>query len=213
MSVDHPFLAVAGNIGSGKTTLTEKLVKRLGVRGLFESTAANPYLSDFYADMSRYALPLQLRFLAIRVGETRETQRAGISAVQDRTCYEDAHIFAANLHARGAMDDRDWETYQILATQLFDGLAPPDLVVYLHRNSNACRAQIRKRGRDYEQSMPEGYLEDLERRYDTWFESYALGPKLVIEGAEYDFLERPDDLEAVVERITRALPQPSLPFV
>ncbi len=211
--MEHPFLAVAGNIGSGKTTLTKKLVERLGVRGLFESTAANPYLADFYHDMPRYALPLQLRFLAMRVGETRETQKAQVSAVQDRTCYEDAHIFAANLHARGALDERDWETYQILAAQLFEGLTPPDLVVYLHRTPEGCRAQIQKRGREYEQSMPAGYLEDLGMRYDGWFDSYALGPKLLIEGNDFDFLNRPEDLEAVVELIANTLPQPSLPFV
>lgn len=212
MSLEHPFLAVAGNIGSGKTTLTKKLVDRLGVKGLFESTVANPYLADFYQDMRRYALPLQLRFLATRVGETRETQDAHVSAVQDRTCYEDAYIFAANLHARGSLDERDWETYQILSAQLLDGLSPPDLVVYLHRTPAGCRAQIQKRGRDYEQSMPEGYLEDLGTRYDSWFESYRLGTKLFIEGSDYDFLNRPEDLEALVERITQALPQPSLPF-
>lgn len=206
----HPFLAVAGSIGSGKTTLTRKLVERLGVRGLFESTEANPYLADFYADMPRHALALQLRFLAIRVQETREVQAQGIAAVQDRTCYEDAEIFARNLHDRGEMDARDWETYRMISEQLFHGVEAPDLLVYLRRSPEGCRKQIAKRGREYEQSMPAGYLEDLGRRYEDWFERYNKGPKIVVEGANYDFLEHDSHLEEIVARIIDALPQREL---
>ncbi len=213
MSAHHPFLAVAGSIGSGKTTLTRRLAHRLEVRGLYESTEANPYLADFYRDMPRYSLPLQLRFLALRVGETREVQRLGLSAVQDRTCYEDADIFAANLHERGDMDDRDWDTYLLVSGQLLAGLEPPDLLVYLSRSPAGCLAQIQKRGRDYEQQMPRDYLEDLGRRYDAWFEAYDRGPKLLVRGEEHDFVEDPRDLERLVGRIVDALPQTRLPFV
>jgi deoxyadenosine/deoxycytidine kinase len=207
------FLAVAGNIGSGKTTLTERLVARLGYRGLYESTLANPYLADFYGDMRRYALPLQLRFLAHRVEETRAVQRASIAAIQDRTCHEDAEIFAANLHGRGDMDGRDFETYQLVARQLLDGLDPPDLLVYLRRSPESCRANIAKRGRDYEQSMPPGYLEDLGARYDRWFEGYTLGPKMRVIAEEHDFLNSESDLAALVGRISESLPQRVLPFL
>ena len=212
MSAQHPFLAVAGSIGSGKTTLTRRLADRLEVRGLYESTDANPYLADFYADMRRYALPLQMRFLALRVAETLVTQRLGVSAVQDRTCYEDAEIFAANLHARGDMDDRDWETYGIVAGPLLAGLEPPDLLVYLARSPEGCRAQIRKRGREYEQRLPADYLEDLGARYDAWFEAYDRGPRLLVRGEEHDFVDDPRDLERLVGRILEALPQTRLPF-
>lgn len=206
------FLAVAGNIGSGKTTLTRRLVERLEVQGLYESTVGNPYLADFYREMRRYSLPLQLRFLAQRVRETRDTQIGGIAAIQDRTCYEDAGIFAANLHDRGDMDDRDWETYGLVADQLLRGLDPPDLLVYLHRSSESCRENIRARGRDYEQSMPEGYLEDLGARYDGWFDAYDLAPKMRVNAEEHEFLHSEDDLEDLVRRIKASLPQPMLPF-
>jgi deoxyadenosine/deoxycytidine kinase len=157
-------------------------------------------------------LPLQLRFLAQRVEDTRDAQIAGIAAIQDRTCYEDAEIFAANLHDRGEMDDRDWATYCLVADQLLRGLDPPDLLVYLWRSSDSCRANIRERGRDYEQTMPADYLEDLGDRYDRWFEGYDQGRKMRVIAEEHDFLHSEDDLSALVERIGASLPQPMLPF-
>lgn len=208
----HVFLAVAGNIGSGKTTLTRRLVERLGFQGLYESTADNPYLEDFYADMRRWALPLQLRFLTTRVEQTKGAQRAGVSAIQDRTCWEDAQIFAANLHHRGAMDARDFGTYRCVAEQILAGIDPPDLLVYLDRPPASCRAQITKRGRAYEQAMPPGYLEDLGARYERWFDGWDLGPKMRVHAMDHDFLHSRADLDALVEGIARALPQPLLPF-
>jgi len=201
------YLAVAGSIGSGKTTLTQRLEQRLGFRGLYESTADNPYLEDFYADMPRWALPLQLRFLAIRASQVREASAHGVSVVQDRTCYEDAEIFAAHLHARGDMDDRDWETYGLVTRPLLDQLPAPDLLVYLHRNPNDCQRQIRARGREYEQSLPRGYLEELGQRYDDFFARYARGQKLLVEGEGNDFLHSEADLDALVARVADALPQ------
>lgn len=206
------FLAVAGNIGSGKTTLTRRLAERLALSALYEDTADNPYLADFYADMPRWAMALQLRFLAHRVSSTRERLERGVSTIQDRTCYEDADIFAANLHRRGDMDERDWETYRIIAAQLLADLPPPDLLVYLRRAPADCRALIAQRGRDYEASIPMDYLSDLGGLYDTWFERYDRGPKLVVPAEEHDFLHSASDLEALVGRILEALPQRRLPF-
>lgn len=206
------FLAVAGNIGSGKTTLTRRLEERLGLTALYEETDDNPYLADFYADMSRWAMPLQLRFLAGRVAKTRALLERGVATIQDRTCYEDAAIFAENLHRRGDMDARDWETYSLIAEQLLSGLPAPDLLVYLRRSPESCRALIGRRGRDYEASIPMDYLRDLGARYDAWFEAYAHGPKLLVPAEERDFLHREADLDALVARIIAALPQRPLPF-
>lgn len=206
------YLAVAGSIGSGKTTLTRRLEARLGYRGLYESTADNPYLEDFYADMARWALPLQLRFLAIRATQVRDAVGQSASIVQDRTCYEDAEIFAAHLAARGDMAPRDWETYQLVAEPLLDHLPAPDLLVYLHRTPDDCRRQIRERGRGYEQSLPEGYLEELGHRYDEFFERYQRGQKLLVEGEGNDFLHSEADLDALVARVADALPQRELFF-
>ncbi|HJL17882.1 MAG TPA: deoxynucleoside kinase [Sandaracinaceae bacterium LLY-WYZ-13_1] len=206
------FLAVAGNIGSGKTTLTRRLGQRLGLTALYEETDDNPYLADFYADMSRWAMALQLRFLAGRVAKTRALLDHGVSAIQDRTCYEDADIFAANLHHRGDMDARDWETYSLIAEQLLDGLAAPDLLVYLRRSPESCRRLIGTRGRDYEAAIPMDYLRDLGARYDAWFDGYRRGPKLRVDAEAHDFLHDDADLDALVSRIVSELPQRPLPF-
>jgi len=207
------FLAVAGNIGSGKTTLTRKLEERLELRALYEETADNPYLEDFYEDMPRWAMALQLRFLAGRVAQTKRLLEDGASVIQDRTCYEDAEIFAANLAGRGDMDARDWETYSLIAEQLFEGLPQPDLLVYLRRAPESCRGLIAKRGRAYEASIPMDYLTDLGERYDAWFERYQRGPKMLVAAEEHDFLHDEGDLEALVARIIEALPQRPLPFL
>lgn len=205
-------LAVAGNIGSGKTTLTRRLVERLGFVGLFESTEANPYLSDFYGDMRRWALPAQLRFLTQRVVDTRQVIDAGTSAIWDRTCWEDADIFAANLHGRGDMDDRDFETYRMVASQLLADVRPPDLLVYLHRSVPSCRDNIAKRGRNYEESIPISYLQDLGFRYDAWFESWDRSRKLLVRAEDYDFLRSDSHMSELVARIAESLPQRLLPF-
>lgn len=205
-------LAVAGNIGSGKTTLTRRLVERLGFAGLFESTEANPYLADFYRDMPRWALPAQLRFLAQRVMDTRAVIDGGVSAIWDRTCWEDAEIFAANLHERGAMDDRDFETYRMVASQLLADVRPPDLLVYLYRSVPSCRDNIAKRGRDYEDSISITYLRDLSLRYDAFFESWDRSRKLLVRAEDYDFLRSDSHMRELVGRIAESLPQRLLPF-
>lgn len=205
-------LAVAGNIGSGKTTLTRLMATSLGYQPLFEPSDENPYLSDFYQDMSRYALPLQLRFLADRVEQMRLLAERSISAVQDRTCYEDVEIFARNLHEDGKMDDRDWGTYGRVARPLLAGLPVPDLLVYLQKTPETCAAAVKQRGRDFEQALPPDYLSQLGARYDAWFEAYDRGPKLRIVGDTLDVLERPEDLARVVDQVRQALPQRLLAF-
>ncbi|MEM7608724.1 MAG: deoxynucleoside kinase [Myxococcota bacterium] len=205
-------LAIAGNIGSGKTTLTRLVAQRLEIGALYEPSDDNPYLADFYADMARYGLALQLRFLADRVAQVRELRARGASAVQDRTCYEDAEIFARSLHEDGPMDARDWQTYERVAAPLLEDLPAPDLLVYLRRSPESCAERVRLRGRDYERSLPEGYLANLGRRYDLWFESYDRGAKLYLDGDGYDIVDRPEDLQGIVETIRAALPQPLLEF-
>jgi deoxyadenosine/deoxycytidine kinase len=206
-------LAVAGNIGSGKTTLTRRLSERLGYVPLFESTDDNPYLEDFYGDMPRWALPAQLRFLVARTRDTRKVIDEGASAIWDRTCWEDADIFAANLHARGAMDARDWDTYRMIAGQLLDEVRPPDLLVYLRRSVDSCRTQIAKRGRAYEESIPSSYLADLGLAYDAWFETWSRSRKLLVRAEDFDFLRSDAHLDELVGRIAESLPQRLLPFV
>lgn len=206
------FLAVAGNIGSGKTTLTRRLEARLGLTAVYEDTSDNPYLADFYGDMHRWAMALQLRFLAVRANQTRALLETGASAIQDRTCYEDAEIFAANLAGRGDMDARDWETYRLIAEELITGLPAPDLLVYLRRSPQSCRENIANRGRGYEREIPMDYLADLGTRYDGWFDGYERGAKLLVRAEDHDFLHDERDLEALVARIVEALPQRTLPF-
>ncbi|MCS6798638.1 MAG: deoxynucleoside kinase [Myxococcota bacterium] len=201
------FLAVAGNVGSGKTTLTTRLAARLGLHALPEPADDNPYLADFYADMRRWALPLQLRFLAARARQLEAAQRAGRGIVQDRTCYEDAEIFAAALHARGAMDARDWETYALVSSRLLATVEPPDLLVHLRRSPERCLAQIARRGRPYERGISLDYLVDLGQRYDAWFEAWSRGPKLLVQADGLELRDGHRDLEGVVERIVDAMPQ------
>jgi deoxyadenosine/deoxycytidine kinase len=205
-------VAIAGNIGSGKTTLATRLAERLGFTPLFEPNDENPYLADFYGDMGRWALPTQLRFLVSRIAQTEEALASGASVLCDRTCWEDADIFAANLHARGALDARDWSTYRMVGERLLAALPPPDLLVYLRRGVPSCRAQIARRGRDFEAEIPADYLLDLERRYDAWFEGWQRSRKLFVRAEDHDFLHDAGDLEALVRRIAEELPQRQLPF-
>ncbi len=202
------FIAIAGNIGTGKTTLTEMLAERFQWQARFESVSDNPYLQDFYTDMRRWSFPLQIYFMTHRVKTHEEITQGEFSAVQDRTVYEDANIFARNLYEQGLMEKRDYENYIEVYRIVSQRLAPPDLMIYLRKSLPRLKDQIKKRGRAYEQDMPESYLSDLNRYYDEWIGGYTLGKKVVIESDDLDFVSRPEDFERICKKIIGSLDQP-----
>lgn len=204
------FIAIAGNIGTGKTTLTQMLSRRFGWTPHFESVTNNPYLSDFYADMGRWSFPLQVFFLNHRFKAHQEISSSSNSAIQDRSIYEDANIFARNLFESKHMEDRDFQNYLRLYETLCGFLTPPDLVLYLRKSMPVLKRQIDLRGRDYEKNIPTQYLEDLNRFYDDWMENYSLGRKLIIDSDPLDFVARPGDFEAICEKILESLDQRDL---
>jgi hypothetical protein len=206
------FVAIAGNIGSGKTTLTKLLTDRWGWEPYFESVHDNPYLADFYKDMRRWAFPLQTYFLTRRFADHQRIVARKSSVIQDRTIYEDAEIFARTQYESGSMDERDWKTYQMLAQVMCDHLVPPDLLVYVRRSIPGLLERIRRRGRPYEQGISIDYLTRLHRAYERWAAQYRRGRILVIDSDELDFLENRAHLEAIARRITEALAQRDLFF-
>ncbi len=204
------FIAVAGNIGTGKTTLTEMLSQRFGWKAHFEAVVDNPYLVDFYGDMKRWSFPLQIFFLNNRF-QAHQTISGGMdSAIQDRSVYEDANIFARNLFEQGQMEKRDYENYIRLYEVMTGFLQPPDLVIYLRKSLPNLKTQIQMRGRDFEKSIPDEYLSNLNRYYDDWMERYRLGKKLIIESDALDFVKRPSDFEGIADRIISTLDQRDL---
>jgi len=195
------FFCIAGNIGSGKSSLTQKLSEEFGWKSYYESVDDNPYLPDFYADMKRWAFHLQIYFLSNRFQTHKEIVESEESVIQDRSIYEDVEIFARNLFEIGKMDDRDYQNYRSLFYTMIDYLKPPDLMIYLQCPIDTLVRQISRRGRSYEQSIPREYLEQLNRHYERWMENYNLGPMLVIENTALDFVHRTDDLKRVVAKI------------
>lgn len=204
------FVAVAGNIGTGKTTLTQLLSKRFGWDAHFEAVTDNPYLADFYADMNRWSFPLQIFFLNNRFRAHQTISAGSDSAIQDRSIYEDANIFARNLYESGAMEERDYRNYLDLYNVMCQYLTPPDLVIYLRKSLPKLKERITMRGRDYERGIPEEYLMNLNRYYDDWMLNYDMGKKLIIESDKLDFLHVPEDFDDVCRRIMNALDQPDL---
>lgn len=204
------FVAVAGNIGTGKTTLTHKLSDRFGWEPHFEVVAENPYLADFYRDMNRYSFPLQIFFLNTRFRSHQAVTQRTNSAIQDRTIYEDAAIFARNLFEQGQMEKRDYENYLELYRSMASFLTPPDLIIYLRKSLPKLKEQIALRGRDYEQEIPDEYLANLNRYYDDWMSSYDLGKKLVIDSDGLDFVKNPSDFDQICSQIVAHLPQRDL---
>jgi deoxyadenosine/deoxycytidine kinase len=203
------FIAIAGNIGTGKTSLTNLLSKRFGWTPHFESVTDNPYLVDFYKDMSRWSFPLQIFFLNHRFTAHQAVTQGTNSAIQDRSIYEDANIFARNLYEQGQMEERDYRNYLQLYTTMTSFLQPPDLVLYLRKSLPKLKEQISKRGRDYEKSIPDEYLLNLNRYYDEWMERYE-GKKLVVTSDTLDFVEKPQDFEYIATQIVSALDQRDL---
>ena len=204
------FVAIAGNMGSGKTTLTKLLCDRFGWEPFFEPVSENPYLSDFYADMRRWAFHLQVCFLTRRFAGHQQILRSDISALQDRTIYEDCEIFARNLYDTGKMDARDWSAYSLLAETMCEHLTPPDLMVYLRKSVPRLVERIRKRGREYEQSVPLEYLTRLNEAYERFISTYKRGRLLIIDAEHLDFLEEPAHLDTIAAQISDALPQRDL---
>lgn len=194
-------IAVAGNIGSGKTTLTRLLARHYDWEPHYEALEDNPYISDFYEDMHRWSFNLQIYFLNSRYNSIQKMRQANRSVIQDRTIYEDAYIFAPNLHSMGLMSTRDFDTYQSLFSSIKSMLRPPDLLIYLRASIPALVNQIQKRGRDYEDSIRLDYLKRLNERYEAWISTYKEGKLLVIEVDDIDFEENPADLGTIISKI------------
>ena len=195
------YIAIAGNIGAGKTTLTTQLGKHFGWDVHYESTDDNPYLSDFYTDMHRWSFNLQIYFLNSRYQQVLEILNGENTVIQDRTIYEDAYIFAPNLHDMGLMSTRDFENYFSLFKTMSSQIKPPDLLIYLKASIPTLVNHIQHRGRDYEGTISIDYLKRLNERYDTWIEGYDKGKLLVINSDEVDFLGNPEDLGKIVSSV------------
>jgi deoxyadenosine/deoxycytidine kinase len=198
-------VAIAGNIGSGKTTLTELLSKHYGWEPHFEDVDENPYLNDFYNEMQRWSFNLQVYFLNSRFNQIMEIRNGGKKVIQDRTIYEDAFIFAPNLHSMGLMTTRDFENYFSLFTLIESFIQAPDLLIYLRASVPTLVQQIQSRGREYEEAIRLDYLKRLNERYESWIASYDKGKIIVIDVDDNNFKEDKEDLGMIIHRIDTEL--------
>jgi hypothetical protein len=198
-------VAVSGNIGAGKSSLTEVLSNYFDWKAVYERVDDNPYLTDFYNDMRRWSFNLQVFFLSNRFKHQQKIEAMEQSVVQDRSIYEDAEIFARNLHEMGLMSKRDYENYTELFSIMTSYLDPPSLLVYLRASVPTLVNHIQQRGREYESTIRIDYLERLQGHYETWIEDYDLGPKMIIDVDELDFVNEEADRRAVVQRIESRL--------
>jgi deoxyadenosine/deoxycytidine kinase len=194
-------IAICGNIGSGKTTLAEKLAKHYGWVALFESVDKNPYLRDFYGDMTRWAFHLQVYFLNSRFRQVNEIRESEKVTIQDRTIYEDAYIFAANLRKSGHMSERDFLCYEDIFNSMINIVQPPDLMIYLRSDIPKLVKQIEKRGREFEYAIRIDYLKNLNEHYENWISNYKLSKLLIIDVNDLDFVARVDDFAFIVNKI------------
>ncbi|MEX0997505.1 MAG: deoxynucleoside kinase [Flavobacteriaceae bacterium] len=194
-------VAIAGNIGSGKTTLTRLLSKHYKWQAHYEEVDDNPYLDDFYNQMERWSFNLQIYFLNSRFRQILDIRNSGKNVIQDRTIYEDAYIFAPNLHAMGLMTNRDFENYKSLFDLMEEVTESPDLIIYLRSSIPNLVAQIHKRGREYENSISIEYLSRLNERYEAWVHNYDKGKLLIIDVDNLNFVDNPEDLGNVINRI------------
>jgi deoxyadenosine/deoxycytidine kinase len=194
-------IAIAGNIGSGKTTLTGLLAKNYGWQPHYEDVDTNPYLPSFYEDMQRWSFNLQIYFLNSRFRQIVNIRKSGKNVIQDRTIYEDAHIFAPNLHAMNLMTTRDFDNYQSLFELMSSFIQPPDLLVYLRADVPTLVRNIQKRGRDYEASIRLDYLKSLNERYENWINGYTEGKLLIFDVDNINFQENAEDLGKIIEGV------------
>ncbi|MBM71341.1 MAG: deoxynucleoside kinase [Crocinitomicaceae bacterium] len=194
-------IAVAGNIGSGKTTLTTLLAKHYRYTPHFESVDDNPYLNDFYKDMKRWSFNLQVYFLNSRFAQLIDLKEKGKPIIQDRTIYEDAHIFAPNLNAMGLLTKRDFDNYLLLFGLMESFVSPPDLLIYLRASVPTLVSQIQERGRDYEEAIRLDYLSRLNERYEAWISTYDKGELLIIDVDDNSFHQSKEDLGKIIEAI------------
>ena len=198
------YIAVAGNIGAGKSSLTGLLAKHFNWEAFYESVDDNPYLADFYEDMLRWSFNLQIYFLSSRFRHQKEMLEQQISLIQDRTIYEDVEIFAKNLHEMNLMSDRDFANYEALFREMSHYLKPPDLLIYLRAQVPTLVRQIQQRGRDYENTIRIDYLERLNRVYEDWIDRYPY-EKLIIDTDDLDFVNDPEDLGKIIALIEQRL--------
>ncbi len=198
-------IAIAGNIGSGKTTLTNLLSKHFGWEAQFEDVDDNPYLNDFYEDMQRWSFNLQIYFLNSRFSQIVQIRQSNKTVIQDRTIYEDAYIFAPNLHSMGLMSTRDFENYFALFNLMSSLIDPPDLLIYLRASIPTLVNQINNRGRKYENNIRLDYLKRLNERYEAWIETYNLGKLLIVNADNHNFPESKEDLSKVIDSINAQL--------
>lgn len=198
-------VAIAGNIGAGKTTLTTQLGQHFGWDIFYEDVDNNPYLDDFYEDMRRWSFNLQVYFLNSRFDQAKKIQTGSQVVIQDRTIYEDANIFAPNLYEMGLMSPRDFENYTTLFKLMTSFLAPPDLLIYLRASTDTLLNQIKRRGRAYENNIRPEYLENLNQYYETWINNYTAGKLLIININDINYADNPEHLQAVIDQIKQEL--------
>ncbi|HEY0246386.1 MAG TPA: deoxynucleoside kinase [Mucilaginibacter sp.] len=198
-------IAIVGNIGAGKTTLTEMLAKNYGWDPLFEAVDNNPYLEDFYSDMKRWSFNLQIYFLNSRYRQIVDIQKSGRNIIQDRTIYEDAYIFAENLHDMGLMTSRDYENYEAIFDNITEYIKPPDLLVYLKASVPTLVNNIQRRGREYETGIRIDYLSKLNEKYDKWIKGYKLGKLLVLDKDTLDFANNTEDMASIIQMVEREI--------
>jgi len=198
-------IAIAGNIGSGKTSLTQLLSKHFGWEAHYEDVESNPYLHSFYDDMQRWSFNLQIYFLNSRFRQVVNIRKSGKTVIQDRTIYEDAYIFAPNLHAMNLMSTRDFENYSSLFELMSSFLKAPDLLIYLKASVPTLVQQIQKRGREYENAIRLDYLKSLNDRYDAWISSYTIGKLLIVDVDKVKFIDDPEGLGFIINRINAEL--------
>lgn len=199
------FIALAGNIGVGKSTLVGLLCKQLGWEPFYEPVAENPYLADFYKDMPSWAFQSQIFFLTHRLRIHRQLVNHPSSVIQDRSVYEDAEVFAHNLFLQGSIARRDYETYLDLYHVLTEFLPPPDLVIYLRASVSTLVARINRRSRDYERTISPGYLEQLNQLYEEWIYHFTLCPVLVVPADNLDYVAHPQHLDLIIQKINEKL--------